>query len=327
MFLKFFRQTLPQVIIVLIILALVLWLKGLYTEQLYPHYFDSIKMPFYAFIIKWLPENIVYSKAIAFIIMLFTAFYLLQINSKHIVIKQRTYLPAFFYILISSCFISLQRINPAIFSALIMVFVFDHIFSLYHKENALDNIFKASFYISLASLFYAPSIFYFFTLLMSIMSIRTFNIREWFVALFGVITPWFFFFLYHNIINTDISTLLHNLGLSLLTPVNHDSDGIIVYLLFIYCAVLILVTSFYLIKTIPTQKINVRKYHGVFFWFNVVSVFVLVFISSVSFEITLIAIIPFTFQFSHYFTTTKRKFWPEVLFLLLIILVAIMQFE
>jgi len=327
MILKFFKQTLPQVIIVLVLIAILLWVRDFFSAITLPFYFDSIKMPFYGLITNWISENIVYGKLITFTIILFTAFYLLQINSKHIVIKQRTYLPAFFYILLSSCFIALHRVNPAIFSALFFVFAFDHIFSIYHKENALDNIFKAGFYIAIASLFYAPSILYIIVLLLAIMSIRTFNIREWFAALFGVITPWFFFFFYHYIINSDLSISFKTLNLNLFTPVNQDNDSFLVYTFYGYCLLLFLITGFYLLKTLPTQKINVRKYYGVFFWFNLISISILILIPSISYEIIFIAIIPLSFQFAYYFTTCKRNFWSELLFLLLIVIAILMQFN
>ncbi|NVO10087.1 MAG: hypothetical protein HXX16_09020 [Bacteroidales bacterium] len=326
MVLRFFRQTLPQVIIVLIIIAILLWVRN-YFSEIAPFYFDSIKMPFYGLATNWVSENIIYGKLITFTIILFTAFHLLQINSKHIVIKQRTYLPAFFYILITSCFIPLQRINPAIFSALIFVFVFDHIFSIYHKENALDNIFKAGFYIALASLFYAPSILYIIVLFLSIMSIRSFNIREWFAAFFGVITPWFFFSFYHYIINSNLTILFNTLNFNLFTPINHDNDSFLIYIFYGYCLILFFVTGFYLLKTLPTQKINVRKYYGIFFWFNLISIFALILIPSISYEIIFIAIIPISFQFAYYFTTCKRNFWSELLFLLLIAIAILMQFN
>ena len=326
MLLKFFKQTLPQVIIVSIIVAFLLWFKSLFTDQFYTFYFDSIKMPIYAFVTSWASENSMYSKALSFLVMIFAAFYLLTINSKHIVIKQRTYLPAFFYILLVSCFISIQRINPAVFAGLFIVFAIDHVFSIYHKENALDNIFRAGFFIGLASIFYVPAVLYLLALLLSIMSIRTFNVREWIASLFGVITPWFFFSLYEFLVYGDFKLAYKSININLFTPVNQDNEGFLIYIFYAYCIVLFLVTGFYLLKTLPTQKISVRKFHGAFFWMNLVSASIFVLIPTVSFELAYIAAVPLTFQFAHYFTTSKRRFWPEFLFLLLIVIAGLMQF-
>ena len=326
MLLKFFKQTLPQVIVMIILLTALMWIKSFFSDQAYPFYFDSIKMPFYASITSWLSSNILYGRILAFIVMLFTGFYLLQINSKHIIIKQRTYLPAFFYLVLISSFTPLHQINPAVFASLLIVFVLDHILAIYHKENVLDNLFRAGFYISIASLFYAPAILYFIALLLSVISIRSFNLREWFAPFFGLITPWLFYFFYHYFVNNDFFTIYRTLNLNLFTEVNNDSNGVLLYILYAYGTLLFIITGFFLVNTLPTQKISVRKFHGAFFWFNLVSIAIIILIPSVSVEIAYIAIIPVIFQLTHYFATATRKFWPNFLFLMLFVISILMQF-
>lgn len=326
MLLKFFKQTLPQVIVMIILITTLMWLRSFTSDQVYPFYFDSIKMPLYAFITHWLSSNMLYGRILAFMVMLFTGFYLLHINSKHIVIKQRTYLPAFLYLILVSSFITLHQINPAVFAALLIVFVFDHVLSIYHKENVLDNLFRAGFFIAIASLFYAPSILYFIAFLLSIISIRSFNLREWFAAFFGLITPWFFYFFYQYFVNNDLLAAYSTLNLNLFTEVNNDSNGFLLYIFYAYCILLFIITGFFLVNTLPTQKISVRKFHGAFFWFNLASIAIIILIPTVSVEIAYIVIIPIIFQFTHYFTTSNRKFWPSVLFLLMIIISFLMQF-
>jgi len=283
-------------------------------------------MPFYEKIVVWLSNNLLLGKILTFITMLIVGFYLLHINTKHIVIKQRTYLPAFFYFILTSSLLPLQQINPAVFASLLIVFALDHILSLYHKESVLDNIFRAGFYIAVASMFYAPSIFYFIALLLSLASIRTFNLREWIVAFLGLITPWFFFSLYQYIVNNDMLAMCKILSQNLLTEVNYDHVGFIVYAFFSFCILLFIVSSLFLIKSLATQKINVRKYHGVFFWFNLITVSIIVFIPSVSLEIAFIGVIPLTFHFAHYFTNSTRKFWPSFFFATTIGFLVLMQF-
>ncbi len=326
MLLKFFKQTLPQVIVMIALFTVLIWLRSFFSDQTYPFYFDSIKMPFYASITSWLSNNTLYGKILAFIVMLFTGFYLLQINSKHIIIKQRTYLPTFLYLVLISSFITLHQINPAVFASLLFVFVFDHVLSVYHKENVLDNLFRAGFYIAIASLFYAPAILYFIALLLSIISIRSFNLREWFAAFFGLITPWFFYFFYHYFFNSDLLAVYRTLKLNLFTEVNNDSNGVLLYIFYAYGILLFIISGFFLVNTLPTQKISVRKFHGAFFWFNLVSIAIIILIPSVSIEIVYIAIIPVIFQLTHYFAISNRKFWPSFLFFLMIVISILMQF-
>jgi len=311
----------------IVLLAFAMWFRSFISAQTYPFYFDSIKMPFYTLITSWLSNNIFYGRILTFIVMLFTGFHLLQINSKHIVIKQRTYLPAFFYFILISSIIPLHQINPAVFASFLFVFAIDHILSIYHKENVLDNLFRAGFYIATASLFYAPSLLYFFAIILSIISIRSFNIREWFAALFGLITPWFFYFFYTYFFNNNIFAAYKSLNLNLSTAVNYDNNSLLLYIFYSFLLILFIITGVFLVKTVPMQKISVRKFHGVFFWFNLVTIAIILLIPSVSIEIAYIAIIPITFQFAHYFTTSNRKFWPEFFFLALIFISILMQFN
>ncbi len=326
MLLKFFKQSLPQVIATILLLAILLWLKSCFTGIVSPYYFESISMPFYSLITSWILNNVLAGKIVAFIMLLFTGFYLLQINSKHIVIKQRSYLLSFFYIILLSSIISLQQLNPAVFAVFFFVFAMDHILSIYHKENVLDNLFRAGFYIAIASLFYAPTIFYIIAALLSIISIRSFNAREWFALFFGLITPWFFFFFYHYLVNNDLKAVINRLLSNLLTEVNNDNNSVLHYLFFSYCLLLFIITGIYLVKTISTEKISVRKFHGAFFWINIVTLLIFIIVPTVSNEILYFAFIPIVFQFTHYFTTSKRKFWPNVLFLLLFVFSILMQF-
>lgn len=325
MLLKFFKQTLPQVIVMIILLSFLLWLKSFLSDFVYPYYFESITMPFYALISNWISNNVLIGKIIAFIVSLFTGFYLLQINSKHIVIKQRTYLLSFFYIILISSIISLQQINPAVFSAFFLVIAIDHILSIYHKEIVLDNLFRAGFYIAIASLFYAPAIFYIFAALLSIISIRAFNIREWFALLFGLITPWFFYFFYHYFFNNDLFAIVNTLKVNLFTEVNSNNNALL-YIFYSYCLLVFIITGFFLAKTLPSQKISIRKFHGVFFWFNLISISIFIIIPTVSIEILYLALIPVVFQYTHYFTSSNKRFWPNFLFFVFFILSILLQF-
>lgn len=325
MLLKFFKQSLPQVIIAIILISVLLWLRSFLSNQQGYFYFDSIQMPLYSLLASWISNNVLLGRIITFVALLVTGFYLLQINSKHIVIKQRTYLLSFFYLIIMSSLISLQQINPAVFAAFFFVFALDHILSIYHKEVVLDNLFRAGFYIAIASLFYAPVIFYIIAGLLSIVSIRTFNLREWFALLFGLITPWFFYFFYHYFVNSDLMAVINILNINLLTEINHDI-GAFHYIFYSYNLILFIVTGLYIVRTISSEKISVRKFHGVFFWFNLVSILIIVIIPTVSYELLYLALVPITFQFTHYFGTSNRRFWPNFLFFMVLALSILMLF-
>ncbi len=325
MLLKFFKQTLPQVIVTIIIITLLLWVKSLFSSHTPSFYWETISMPLYSSISSWLSGNYLWSKVISLTLVFFTGFYLLQVNSKHIVVKQRTYFISFLYLIITSSIIFLQQINPAIFAAFFMVFAVDHILSIYHKDNALDNLFKAGFFTALAALFYAPSIFYFAAILLSIISIRSFNPKEWFVTIFGLIAPLFFYFFYFYFVKNDLFYGFDIFIRNILTEVNSINNTLLWVLLSFY-AIIFIASGIFLIKTLPNQKISVRKYHGVFFWFNLVTILIVIIVPTISYEIIFIALIPIVFQYTHYFTITTKRFWPNLLFIAILLFALVMQF-
>jgi len=327
MLLRFFKQSLPHVLAAIILFAIVLWGKSFLGQNPTDYYYDFIKMPFYQVLTDFFPNKNFYKTLFCFLLILFTGFYLLQINSKHIIIKNRTYLPALIFFLILSSVQSLQRLNPAVFSAVFLMFTYDNLFSIYHKDDVLNNIFKSGFFIALASLFYAPSAIYLVPLILSILALRTFNFREIISAIIGFLTPWFFYSFYCYIIkdhwNFGIKLFMENL-------ITHaDQPWKINYTFYLFAGfflLLFIITSIFLYNSLQNQKIIVRKYFGAFYWFNLFSVLIILFIPSLSIEIIYILAIPLTFQFAYYFSQSTKRFWPNLLFNLMLAIVLLTQF-
>ncbi len=327
MIFRFFKQPLPQVLAVIILLTIGLWFKSFLNPNPNGFYFDEIKMPFYQILTDILPDSYFYKILLTFFIFLFTGLYLLQINSKYIIIKNRTYLPVFIFSLLISGIPSLQQINPAIFATLLLAFSFDQIFSIYHKNDALNNLFKAGFFIALASLFYTPSALYILPVLLSIVSLRTFNFREIITALTGFITPWFLYSFYYFFFRDNWSFGVELFKENLLFSIdNHWKSNFFIYLYTGYFLLLFLVSGIFLIRSLESQKIFVRKYFGVFYWFNLVTLLIVLFIPGRSFEVICLFSIPLAFQFAYYFTLSARKFWPSLFFYIMLVIVFLIQF-
>ena len=111
MLLKFFKGSTPAILVTIILASLLIWAKSLFSVQNVSFYFDSYPMPLYVLIKSLMGGNILIEKIAALTITVLSGFYLIQLNTKHILIKYRTYLPALIYILFTSSFIPLQRIK------------------------------------------------------------------------------------------------------------------------------------------------------------------------------------------------------------------------
>jgi hypothetical protein len=326
MLLKFFKRPLPIVFATIIVLAILLWLKSFLTGLSVIFYFDEVQMPLYALIANIISNNGYLAKILAFTIVLLTGLYLIQLNSKHILIKQRSYLPAFLYILLASSFLPMQRLNPAIFAAIFLAIAINFLFSIYDEKEPLDKLFKASMFISLAMMFYLPSIFYIVLVFISIIIIKTFNFRDWIAVLAGFITPWFFYFFYQYLINDNLWAIPQIIEAVWNTERVKTDYGLFFNIFYYFNGLLFLISAAFLLRSINTQKINIRKYHTILLWFLVITFFVNVFVPFCSIELSYIAAIPVSFIVSNFLTSSRKKFWPEFLLIALFAIAIIMQF-
>ncbi|MBN1989678.1 MAG: hypothetical protein JW783_09810 [Bacteroidales bacterium] len=324
MLLKFFRRPLPIVLTSIILLAIGLWVKTLVTKFTVPFYFDSIQMPLYKLIIEWIPNNFIVSTIIAFALSLIVGLWLLGLNSKHIIIKQRTYIPTLIYIIIATSILPLQRLSPAVFAAFFILPSINHLLSIYQSQNVLDHLYRAGFYVGLASLFYAPASAFLIGLLVSAIVIKSTNTKEILAAIGGFLTPWFFFiFILYIFDNTSTIAELLTINFRTEAELNLEWHQ---YIPVGFMALLLLTTGLFVADSIGHEKINVRKFFTVFFWYTATGIITLVFLPTVSYEMAYILAIPLAFQFSYYFSYAKNKFWSELLFSLIIVLAIVAQF-
>ncbi len=326
MLLKFFKRPLPRVFLAIVLLAIVSWLKSFISGERFPFYFDNSPMPLYDLLISLLGHNLLIQRIVAFSLLLLCAVLIIQLNTKHILIKYRTYLPPLFFVLLSSSFLPLQRLNPALFAAVFLIISIDYILSAYSSNKPLDNFFKASFFIAIASLFYFAAWFYILVVFIGIIILRPPSIRDWLVSILGFITPWLFLVFYQYFFHDDLSYVVNLLD-TVSTPIEISRFyGVLFTVFYSFSGLLLIITLFYFIGGLPTQKVSIRKYYSVFIWFLVISAGVAFLSPFSSIEITYLAAIPSAFIFSNFFTFSTSRIWTEVLFSILIIIAVLMQF-
>ncbi|MFP4556205.1 MAG: DUF6427 family protein [Bacteroidales bacterium] len=326
MLLKFFKRPLPRVFLAIVLLAILSWLKSFISGEHLRFYFDDTPMPLYGLVTQLLGESILVQRLVAFSVLMLCAILLIQINTKHILIKYRTYLPPLFFVLLSSSFLPLQRLTPALFAAVFLIISIDYILSAYSSKKPLDNFFKASFFIAVASLFYFAASFYILLVFISLIILRPPSIRDWLVSILGFITPWLFLVFYHYFFNDDIAYLANLLDM-VSEPIGISRFyGVLFTIFYSFSGLLLIITLLFLIGSLTTQKISIRKYYSIFIWFLVISAGVAFLSPFSSIEITYLAAIPSAFIFSNFFTFSSSRLWTEILFSILIIIAVLMQF-
>ena len=326
MFLVFFKRTLHIVLTTIVSLGVLLWI-GSFTGWLPDvHGFESNQMPIYSFIANILSGSVLLKTLFAFAVMLTTSLYILQLSSKYILIKTRTYLPALIYIILTAGFISVKGLNPALISSIFVALSLNNLFQIFETKKPHNNVFMAGFFIALGSLFYLPATVFLLLVFVAMIILGTFNLRFFFISVFGFLTPWFFVFIYHYLLNDNIFAI-PNMVQSTWNFNNLCAHYTVMSYVFIFISGLImLVSAGYMLRMIPTQKINIRKSHSILVWFTIISISSFFIVPSCSVELIYIAAIPVSIQISKYFASSRSRFWPQFWFTTMLAAVILAQF-
>ncbi len=319
MILSVLKKQHPYMIFVIPLITLLAWSKTLLFNNHSSIIFDKT-MPLYDLIINIIPKNSSLSLIIAIILIIIEAYIIIRLNFEYIFLNVRTYLPAVFFVIICSSYLPLQTLHPVLFGNLFFLLAFDKALTSNKKQNLLSTYFISGFLLSIGSLFYFNLIFLIPVIWICEIILREFNFREWFISIVGFATPYFFslfYYFYFDKIDIFIQILSQNLIIKNSIP----TFNLFYLILFSYFGFLILISFFYLLSTINTKKIITSKYFTIFFWLFLLSSLLLIFVHSISVEIIIIVAIPISFLLSNFFVSIRSKWWSEILFTILILLI------
>jgi hypothetical protein len=255
------------------------------------------------------------------LIVIIQGFLLVRLNTRFIFINNRSYLPALLFVILTASVISIQKFNPVIFAGFFILLALEKLFESFRHEKLSYEIFAASFYISIGTLFYPFVIFYIIFIWISLSVLRPFYWREWAFTLLGLFTPFLlidsYYFLMVNKTHIVITSFIDSFTIN---QENFQLRHSLIFLI-IYIALLIILSSQYIIKSFQGKKILQRKAYIMFIWlfFNTLGIYF--FIPKASVELVYLLAIPLSYLFSNYFVFIRSSFWGNILLLLLLVLV------
>ncbi|MDH6310109.1 hypothetical protein M2451_003001 [Dysgonomonas sp. PFB1-18] len=154
----------------------------------------------------WKPLSLLFSNPLVSLLAnsVFTAGLALlaeNINTQHVFIRRRTWLPSAFLILLFSCHPSFVVISPGFISSIFFLFIIFILFASYNSEIKQIPTFKVSFMIALGSLFSPVLLAYMPIIWISLGIMRCFNFKSFLVsllAIFIIYFPAFSFYLFSS---------------------------------------------------------------------------------------------------------------------------------
>jgi hypothetical protein len=313
-------------IVILPIALIILWIYG-FLHPVVP--LTEHAAPLYKLLVSGVEQYPFLITLLSFLLILCEALLINYIISKNEIINTTTYLPALVYVVLMSLQPEMFSLHPIVIANLFMLLAMYKLMQTYRKETAYSEAFDTGFFISLACLFYIPSIVFLLLLWVGLIIIRPFIWREWIISTIGFALPWTYLIFAYFWVN-KLDTLQYDaLYYTLIVPAKSLSTIHFSYSEYLQVFLLLLAaffTSGRFLRDFNKGTVRLRSNLSVILYFFVFSIISIIFAPEYSIPYLSFLSIPFSILFSSYLLFAKKEWMAELLFLLLIISVFINQF-
>ncbi len=314
MFIRFFKFNSPSAYIFLPLIAIAIWLGAMASTTVFS---DKHVMPLF-YLVSQLIKTPWLSCLIAFLFIVAEAFLLNFIVNENEILNKQSFLPALLYLVFMSNNSNLLVLHPLVFSNLFILFAINKLISSYRKDVVFSQAFDAGFLISIASLFYFPSIIFLLLLVVGFILFRPFNWREWMISFLGAVVPYLFVLMYY-FWNNSLSTFFYD---TILFPLLSYKTRMEISESFYFTIVIALIIIFFsfvkLMGGLTGGSQKSKKGIVLFVWtliFSGLSIFLAPEISTITLSVSAI---PLSVFCANYFLNLKKGWFAEMLFLLFI---------
>lgn len=326
MLLRKFKETGPDVIILIFIILILIWLNAFLNPQLPSSLnYDTRPMPLFSVLLTVFGSHPLISVVFSFLLVLLTAFLCVNLNTSVFFISERTFLPALIYILLSGFFPKNQILNPALPAVAFLILALRRIMDSYKVQGTAYSFFDAGLLISIGSLFYAGFIWFGLLLIIAIAVLRPINIKEVVVSILGLATPWFIISGFYYVAGNDMNSFLSGVTYNLFTRESHFVFSALTVAALIILGLILGICTLHLLSVINMKKIKSRKTFNLLIWIFAISAGSYFVFKPVSIEIFWFASVPVSYILTHYFVFNRKRLIPEILFSTLFLLIILLQ--
>lgn len=325
MILRLYRGIGPGTILLSLVTGIMVWLYPFLNPTTIQNRADAFDMPLYAYTNMLIGDNPFASTILAFVFVLLIAFYISNFNTRLFFITERTLLPGALYIILSGFFINLQVLDPVLPATLLLMFCIDRLLASYRRSGISYNFFDSSLMLGLASMFYFNIIWFFLVIIIGILLIRTFNLKEIFLSIFGLLTPYLVTIAIYYIGGKDISLLFDIINNNIVSVASAYNWTNLIILLFSAGSLIVIVSLVHLARIYNTKKIRSRKIFSIFIWILVSCLAVFFIVPSASIELYYIILIPYVYIVSHFIIFVRNKKIANLIFAIIFLAIAGIQ--
>jgi len=135
------------------------------------------------------PDTVI-SKLISLAFTLLNAFLIAQINNRFTIIRIRTFLPVFIFLILMGSWSQTHTINGSQISLSLFIVSLFYFFNMSRNGKATEEAFMGTLIIAVSSLLIRQLIFLIPVCWIGFMIFQSFSLRTFLASLFGLLTPW-----------------------------------------------------------------------------------------------------------------------------------------
>ena len=325
MLIGFIKHNRSVSIVLLPVALIILWLYGFF-HPVVP--LTEHAAPLYKLIVAGISNYPFLLTLLSFILILSEAFLINYIIEKNEVIDTITYLPALAYIVLMSLQPEMFSLHPIVIANLFLLLALHMMMQTYREEAAYAEALDTGFFISLASLFYFPSIIFILIIWIGLIIIRPFVWREWVISFIGMMLPWIFLVFYY-FWNDKLDVLEYDAVYYTVIVPKKSFDALHFSQAEYFQTGILLLAAFFSFGRLMTDlsKGTVRTRNNLFLmvYFFILGFGAIFLAPSYSIAYLSFLSIPFSVFLSSFLLFAKKQWLAEILFLLLILSIFINQ--
>jgi hypothetical protein len=282
--------------------------------------------PLYNLLYRNLGSFSILCSLVAVVLVFFEALLVNYMLSENDLIPRNSYIAAFMFILVSGYFSDIILLNPVLMANGCIIAAIWLFLRLYEEHEAYSTVFNIGSLLSVASMFYFPSVVFIFLIWIGFILYRMLSWREWFISILGFAFPYLFlatYYFWNDCLAAKVMEYKHALHLVNFLDFSPTRYA---YIVLVVLGLFLLISVFKLLFAINEKSIRIRKFLSFFIWLLIIS-FISLDLSASYYDLGFVMLLmPVSVFFALYLSFLKRIKLAEYILYVLIILLATGRF-
>ena len=264
---------------------------------------------------------VIYS-VIAFILLYTQAVYFNKLVNDLRIMQRPHFLTGMSYLLITSLFIEWSVLSSPLIINSLLIWVWSKMSGLYTNPKPKAALFNIGIAIGVCTFFYFPSLAFAALIIFGLAITRPFKLAEWLIALFGIITPYYFLLAY--VFLTDKWKGYKFPGFAVTYPVFNETKWALAAIIIVLISSMIGI--FYIQQNFRRQLIQARKSWNLIFLYLMVALFVPFVNATHTFNYWILCAVPLSAFLGAAFLYPAKNWFPVILHWIIVVFVVVISY-